>query len=40
MTITETMALTLVASGGLSLYLVVHAAIDIFLYGVRDRDDK
>ena len=30
MTVTETMGLTLLVTGSLSLYLIVHAALDLF----------
>jgi hypothetical protein len=40
MTITETMALTLVLTGGLSLYLVVHAIVDLYRHRLPEREDQ
>ena len=39
MTVTETMALTLLLTGGLSAYLIVHALVDLFRHGFRDREE-
>jgi hypothetical protein len=36
MLITETMVLTLLVTGGLSLYLVLHAVIDLYCNGLPD----
>ena len=38
MSITETMVLTLLVTGSLSLYLILHAAID--LYRHRQRSER
>ena len=40
MTITETVALTLVASGGLSFYLIIRAMVDFLLIRPRLRDGR
>jgi hypothetical protein len=40
MSVTETMALTLLITGSLSLYLIVHAAVDLFRNGLHDRDER
>ena len=37
MSITETMALTLLITGSLSAYLVVHAVIELYRNRFRDR---
>ena len=39
MSISETMALILLLTGSLSLYLIVHAAVDLYRHGLRDRED-
>ena len=39
MSVTETMALTLLITGSLALYLVVHAAVDLYRHGFRGRED-
>ena len=39
MSVSETMALTLLVTGGLSLYIIVHAAVDLFRHGLRERED-
>ena len=39
MSVTETMALTLLLTGGLSVYLIVHAAVDLYRHGFRERKD-
>lgn len=38
MTVTHTMAMTLLATGSLSLYLILHAAIDVLRQRRPDRD--
>jgi len=37
MSVTETMTLTLLITGSLSLYLVLHAAIDVYRHGIDGR---
>jgi hypothetical protein len=37
MLVTETMVLTLLVTGGLSLYLVLHAVIDLYCNGLPGR---
>ena len=39
MSVTETMALTLLVTGSLSLYLIVHAVVDLYRHGFRERKD-
>ena len=39
MTVSETMALTLLLTGSLSVYLVIHAAVDLYRHGWRGHDD-
>jgi hypothetical protein len=40
MTVTETMALTLLITGSLSLYLILHAAVDLYRHGFREREEN
>lgn len=40
MSVTDTMALTLLVTGSLSLYLILHAAIDLYRHGVRERGER
>jgi hypothetical protein len=40
MTVSETMALTLLVTGSLSLYLIIHAAVDIFRHGLRRNEER
>jgi hypothetical protein len=37
MSVTETMTLTLLITGGLSLYLVLHAVIDLYRHGLPEK---
>ena len=37
MSVTDTMTLTLLITGSLSLYLILHAAIDLYRHGLPDR---
>ena len=39
MSVSETMALTLLLTGSLSLYIIVHAAADLYRHGLRERED-
>ena len=40
MTVSETMTLTLLVTGGLSFYLILHAAVDLYRHGFPDRRDR
>jgi hypothetical protein len=40
MTVTETMAVTLLVTGGISLYILVQAAIDVLRHGNRHNGDQ
>ena len=40
MSVTDTMALTLLVTGSLSLYLILHAAIDLYRHGFRERRER
>jgi hypothetical protein len=39
MSVTETMALTLLVTGGLSLYLILHAVVDLLRHGFPERPE-
>ena len=39
MSVSETMAVTLLIAGGLSVYLVLHAALDFYRLSVLRRED-
>ena len=39
MSVSETMALTLLLTGSLSLYIIVHAAVDLYRHGFGERED-
>ncbi len=39
MSVTDTMALTLLVTGSLSLYLIVHACVDLYRHGWREPKD-
>ena len=40
MSVTETMALTLAVTGGLSLYLILHAVVDLYRHGFREKEES
>ena len=40
MSVTETMGLTLLVTGGLSLYLILHAVIDLYRHGFPEQGDN
>jgi len=40
MSVTETMALTLLITGSLSLYLILHAVVDLYRHGFPEHSDN
>jgi hypothetical protein len=40
MSVTETMTLTLLVTGSLSLYLILHAVVDLYRHGLPNRHDR
>ena len=39
MTVSETMALSLLVAGGLSLYLIIHAVVDLYRHGLGEKEE-
>ena len=40
MSVTDTMTLTLLVTGSLSLYILLQAVLDLYRHGSRDEDDR
>lgn len=40
MSVTDTMTLTLLVTGSLSLYILLQAVLDLYRHGYREEDDR